>query len=238
MEKAQAEPPLAAPTFTHEPDMFDDDAWFESTAIPEGAVFTTFTTAKDVKAKVDEDPWINSPTQPAHTVGFQAARAIATRRDESPESDFRPHSSSSDPPESSPPHLGRTSTAAVGFKPASAMEAPQFVGFKTANNAAFAPSAKALKEAELKRKQWDSEFEADFKEDDAPAEGPSSTPVASTSKVPDTLFAASQDGGGPESPTPARFSGFKPAGLTVPPPTNVPSIQTGKKPFKSPLLPA
>ena len=71
---AQTENPVFADIEMPYSQAFDEDSWYESTVIPEGAAFTTFTTAKVVKAKTDEDPRANSPTQPAYPVRLQRAK--------------------------------------------------------------------------------------------------------------------------------------------------------------------
>ncbi|THH27674.1 hypothetical protein EUX98_g6517 [Antrodiella citrinella] len=237
--------------------MFEDDSWFESTTIPEGAAFTTFTTAKVVKTRTDEDPSIIAPTVPAQLAAFQSAQHISEAlRAVTPERDTIDDSVAGEGRSSSPtgkpfygPKLASErettefdkplSTAGmasfVGFKSVATMEIPQFVGFKTAAKNDFAPTAEALLAAEQKMKQWEQEIDDELH---APSSlEHTSVPQAgsSTLDAADTSFSQSLDRT-PDSPTPARSSENKQPTFRIAS-TVAPSIQANKKAFKSPLLP-
>ncbi|KAH8102418.1 hypothetical protein BXZ70DRAFT_928500 [Cristinia sonorae] len=259
LQLARTPSPVEAVTFSNDPSVFENDSWFESTTIPEDAIFTTFTTAKVVKAKTDEapDPALNISAQPATMVGFKSAKAVALEvRSVPTDQDDANTSSGASEPQLSPTDQGTiafrsapstlfkpasailTSEIQSAFEPASVLETPQFIGFKTANNATFAPSEKALQLAAQKMKEWERDFDLEFEETPFQAEEPFSrvedTLSLDLAAAADTLSSQQSQDRGPDSPTPVRFSTFKQPMLPVS--ISLPSIQTSKKPFRSPLL--
>lgn len=167
----------------------DEDTWFESKAIPVGAAFTSFTTANAVKNR-PQGGREESHTRAMPPVGLQSVRVlpVPARRAVTPEqgNPTRDIGLAEDP----------------DFIHPSSTDVPMTVGFRTAADKDFAPSAKALKDAELKMKQWEEEFDHEFQESDAAPPG-----LAAPADIPFSVgFAAASVAGAP------TFVGFKSLG--------------------------
>ncbi|KAH9947131.1 hypothetical protein B0H21DRAFT_364507 [Amylocystis lapponica] len=208
--------PSSSPDAPAEPDYSD---WFKPTSIPDGAV--SFQSARSLRNMDNATENIDPAASASSSLpGFGSARQFS-------------HSSEA----GNIPETNETpSSMFVGFTSGLKLMKPTEV----AKNWAV-PSAKALERAAQKMKAWQKDIEEeplDLSALEPTNEGPRSVPVLQTPSRPvlhsvENALSPAQVPGSPNSPTPAGRGSERQRALVL---DVRKSLQTGQKPFKSPLL--